>query len=62
MDDLLRVETRLPGIRGAVIEFEQLILRGSEKIAEATVRVVALKNGRATRIPPDLRARLDAAR
>jgi acyl-CoA thioester hydrolase len=61
MDDLLRVETRLAGIRGAVIEFDQLILRGSERIAEAKVRVVALKNGRATRIPRELRARLDAA-
>jgi acyl-CoA thioester hydrolase len=61
MDDLLRVETRLAGIRGAVIEFDQLILRGSERIAEAKVRVVALKNGRATRIPGGLRARLDAA-
>ena len=62
MDDLLRVETRLTGIRGAVIEFAQLILRRSERIAEAKVRVVALKNGRATRIPKELRARLDAAR
>jgi acyl-CoA thioester hydrolase len=62
MDDLLRVETRLTGIRGAVIEFAQLVLRRSERIAEAKVRVVALKNGRATRIPRELRARLDVAR
>jgi acyl-CoA thioester hydrolase len=62
MDDLLRVETRLTGIRGAVIEFAQLILRRSERIAEAKVRVVALKNGRAARVPRELRARLDAAR
>jgi acyl-CoA thioester hydrolase len=62
MDDLLRVETRLTGVRGAVIEFAQLILRRSERIAEAKVRVVALKNGRATRVPRELRARLDAAR
>jgi acyl-CoA thioester hydrolase len=60
IDDLLRVETRLAGIRGAVIAFAQLILRRSEKIAEAKVRVVALKNGRPTRIPKELRARLDA--
>jgi len=62
IDDLLRVETRLTGIRGAVIEFAQLIVRRSERIAVAKVRVVALKNGRATRIPRELRARLDAAR
>ncbi len=62
IDDLLRVETRLTGIRGAVIEFAQLIFRGNERIAEAKVRVVALKNDRATRIPKELRARLGAAR
>jgi acyl-CoA thioester hydrolase len=62
IDDLLRVETRLTGIRGAAIEFAQIILRGSERIAAAKVRVVALKSGRATRIPSELRARLDATR
>ncbi len=62
MDDLLRVETRLTAIRGAVIEFAQLVLRRSETIAEANVRVVALKDGRATRIPMELRARLGAMR
>ncbi len=60
MDDLLHIETRLTGIRGAVIEFEQLILRRGERITEARVRVVALKNGRATRAPPELRSRLKA--
>ena len=62
IDDLLRIETRLAGIRGAVIEFAQVVLRRGEKLAEAKVRVVAVKNGRATRIPGELRARLDAAR
>jgi acyl-CoA thioester hydrolase len=62
IDDLLRVETRLAGIRGATIEFSQLILRRGERIAEAKIRVVALKNGRATRVPRELRSRLDAAR
>lgn len=62
IDDLLRVETRLAEIRGAVIEFAQVVLRRSEKLAEAKVRVVALKNGRAARVPRELRARLDAAR
>jgi acyl-CoA thioester hydrolase len=60
IDDLLRVETRMTAIRGAAIEFSQLILRRGERIAEARVRVVALKNGRAARIPRELRARLDA--
>jgi acyl-CoA thioester hydrolase len=62
IDDLLRIETRVTGIRGAAIEFSQVILRRGERIAEAKVRVVALKNGHATRIPRELRARLDAAR
>jgi acyl-CoA thioester hydrolase len=62
MDDLLRVDTRLTGIRGAVIEFEQVIHRGKERIAEAKVRVVALRNGRATRVPEKMRARLAAKR
>jgi len=62
IDDLLRVETRVTGIRGAAIEFSQVILRHGERIAEAKVRVVALKNGRATRIPRELRARLDRGR
>jgi acyl-CoA thioester hydrolase len=62
MDDVLRVETHLIGIRGAVIEFAQNILRGEEKITEAKVRVAALRSGRPTRIPQELRARLDASR
>ena len=62
IDDLLSVETRLAGIRGAVVEFAQRILRGGETIAEARVRVVALKDGRAARVPAELRARLNAAR
>ncbi len=62
IDDLLRIETRLSGIRGAVIEFAQLVLRRGERIAEAKVRVVALKNGRATRIPRELLARLHGLR
>ena len=58
IDDLLRVETRLEIIRGAIIEFEQLVLRNGEKLAQARVDVVAIKNGRASRIPKELRARL----
>ena len=62
MDDLLHIETRLKGIRGAVIEFEQTIHRRSERIVEAKVRVVALRKGRATRVPAEMRARLAAMR
>jgi acyl-CoA thioester hydrolase len=62
MDDLLDIETRLKGIRGAVIEFEQAIHRRSERIVEAKVRVAALRKGRATRVPEEMRARLAAMR
>jgi acyl-CoA thioester hydrolase len=62
MDDLLIIETRLAGIRGAVIEFDQVIHRRAERIAEAKVRVVTLKKGRATRVPEEMRARLAATR
>jgi acyl-CoA thioester hydrolase len=60
IDDLLRVETRLTGIRGAVIEFDQLVLRGGQKLAQAAVHVVSIKDGRAARVPRELRARLEA--
>lgn len=59
IDDLLRVETRMTGIRGAVIDFEQLVLRRGVTLAEAKVRVVTLKNDRATRVPRELRMRLE---
>ena len=62
IDDLLSVETRLAEVRGAAIEFAQRILRGEETIAEATVCVVALKDGRATRVPAELRAFFAATR
>ena len=59
IDDLLHVETRLVEIRGAVIAFEQLVLRNGEALAQARVDVVSIKNGRAARVPRDLCARLE---
>ena len=58
IDDLLRVETRLDAIRGAVIEFEQVVLRNAQTLVRARVDVVAIKNGRASRVPRELRAKL----
>jgi acyl-CoA thioester hydrolase len=60
IDDLLRVETRLNGIRGAVIEFDQLVLRNGDKLAQARVDVVSIVNGRAVRAPRELRAKLES--
>jgi acyl-CoA thioester hydrolase len=60
IDDLLRVETRPTLVRGAVVEFAQRIVRGEETIAEATIRVVTLKDGRVVRVPAELRAQKTA--
>jgi len=58
MDDVLIVGTRIRRTRGASIDFVQTIVRGDEKIIEATVSVALLKSGRPARIPPAMRARL----
>ena len=61
MDDLLRVETAVAAVRGASMEFRQLILRGDMKLAAAGVRVAAIQNGRPARIPAELRRLFQAA-
>jgi acyl-CoA thioester hydrolase len=55
MDDLLTVETLVVDVAGASIELAQRILRGEEALVTATVKVVAVENGRARRLPPDVR-------
>ncbi len=55
MDDLLRVETRISGSRGASIDFLQRITRREKELANATVLVVAIRDGRPSRIPDSLR-------
>jgi acyl-CoA thioester hydrolase len=59
MDDVLRIETDLSGTRGAVIDFNQNILRGGDEIAQAAVRVVSLRNDRPVRVPREMIARLE---
>jgi acyl-CoA thioester hydrolase len=61
MDDLLTIETRFMGTKGAVIEFGQIILNASQRLVEAAVRVVAIKNDRPVRPPRDLLERAGAA-
>jgi acyl-CoA thioester hydrolase len=58
MDDVLVVETRTAEMRGASLTIAQRILRGEEVIVTADVLVAALADGRPTRIPDELRARL----
>jgi acyl-CoA thioester hydrolase len=60
IDDLLRVETRVAAVRGAAIDFAQTVLRADQTLATAKVLVAALRGGRPMRIPPELRARLEA--
>jgi acyl-CoA thioester hydrolase len=54
MDDLLTVVTTLSGARGAVVEFDQRILRGDKILTEARVRVVALRGSKPVRPPKEL--------
>jgi acyl-CoA thioester hydrolase len=60
IDDLLRVETRVSAVPGAAIDFAQTGLRADQTLATAKVLVAALRGGRPMRIPPELRARLEA--
>jgi acyl-CoA thioester hydrolase len=58
-DDLI-VETRASGLRGASFDMPQRVLRGEDILLEALVRVVVLNaEGRATRLPADVRAKLE---
>jgi acyl-CoA thioester hydrolase len=60
MDDALDIETTLLKIGGASIEMAQQILRKSEILLAANVRIAAVANGRATRIPKPILAKLES--
>lgn len=62
MDDALVVETSPAAIGGASIEMAQRILRGSEVLVTASVRIALVAGGKARRLPQDLAARLGQAR
>ncbi|WP_151720507.1 tol-pal system-associated acyl-CoA thioesterase [Gemmobacter serpentinus] len=56
-DDLLRVTSELKLIGGSRLEMEQLVLRGEELLFRAQVTLVCIgPNGRALRLPDELRA------
>lgn len=61
MDDMLRVETRVTELGGASLTLDQRVLRGTEALVSATVKVVCVESGRARRLPPDVRAKFEAA-
>jgi acyl-CoA thioester hydrolase len=58
MDDLLEVETSAATVRGASITFHQRVVRADKELVTAEVLVASLRDGRAARIPADLRLRL----
>ena len=51
IDDLLVVDTAVSALSGARLTLDQSIERGDELIARAKVVVVAVKGGRAARLP-----------
>jgi acyl-CoA thioester hydrolase len=58
-EDELIVETRADRLKGASFDMPQRVLRGDEVLLEALVKVVVLNpEGRATRLPADIRAKL----
>lgn len=60
-DDELVVETRLDALKGASFDMPQRVLRGSEVLLEARIKVVILNaQGRAARLPADIRAKVTA--
>ena len=61
MDDELCVETAIDKLGGASIEMAQKILRGGELLASAHVRVAAVADGRARRLPAVIQTLLGRA-
>jgi acyl-CoA thioester hydrolase len=62
IDDVLKIRTRCVSVGGARLDLDQAVLRGETVLAKASVTVALLgANGRAERLPADLRAAFAAA-
>ena len=59
MDDLLLVETTPIEMKGASMSVSQRILRGTDLLVTAQVKVVCVGGGRARRIPDHLRVKFN---
>ena len=59
MDDLLTVETAIVSVGGASIGMDQKVLRDEELLVSAQVTVAAVENGRAKRLPPQIREKFE---
>jgi len=60
IDDLLDVETIVAEVSGARLVLDQTISRGDELVATARVVVVAVRDGKATRLPRAVAAAFSA--
>lgn len=60
MDDLLTIETVVEDVGGATIALAQRVLRDGELLVSAAVKVAAVEDGRARRLPPDVRAKFES--
>ncbi len=58
MDDQLTVVTRTRELRGASMTLAQEVRRGTDTLVSADVTVACVRDGRATRLPESLRAKL----
>ncbi|MCB1539426.1 MAG: tol-pal system-associated acyl-CoA thioesterase, partial [Rhodoblastus sp.] len=58
MDDMLVVETSAKEVKGASAILAQRVLRGDEVLVTADVRVAAVADGRAARLPVEVREKL----
>ncbi len=58
MDDVLTIVTRPKDMRGASMTLAQEVRRGGDVLVAADVMVAAVRDGRAVRIPDELRAAL----
>jgi acyl-CoA thioester hydrolase len=60
MDDVIAIDTDVIRVGGASAELEQSILRAGDVLVTAGVRVAAVANGRAFRLPAEIREKLRA--
>jgi acyl-CoA thioester hydrolase len=58
MDDLLTVETKPVEIGAAILELDQIVRRDEEVLFTARVFIAAVSNGKARRLPRELREKL----
>lgn len=60
MDDLLTVETEVAEIGAATVSLDQRVMREGELLVAAKVKVACVENGRARRLPDEVREKFKA--